>query len=237
MDDTTKVIFIVSIILACDVLSLVFFTLQKTLRKLTEAWHHDQEWNREWTKVQTRLGYLFCLSGLLMAIGGAAYFHMIATWTVEICPTMMEREKCSNAVKTYRYILWWLILPTLIARLMIFTSIRRAKGVLLRQPQRLYALKHHVISMGLMQLTLLLSLPLAYPYVFYPTEVERHRWAAVGIVIGSWMIVTYEFGVAFWIEGASRVWMQPQHRSLRLREHARGGGVIPLVTLPHPTAE
>ena len=211
MDDLTKVVLILSMVLTCDSLLLGRFIIMRTSRTTSSG----QSYTPEWKKVQSKAGCFLSFCEFTVTMCWAVYLRKISVWTMDVCPKMSTREDCNLAPKTWGNLCWWLILPLFIAASMISTSCARARDTLVHHPERLYFLTDHTVSMIMFQISLFLSLPLAYPFVFFENVVDRKNWMVVSLICGVFMIGAYVLGIAYWIEGSVKIWIQPRRRTPR----------------------
>lgn len=210
MDDFTKMMLILSTVLTSDLLMLGYFVIRKNSRTST-----GQNYTPEWKEMQAKAGCFLSVCGLTVVICWAVYVRTLIIWMVDVCPRMSTLEDCTVAPKTWGNVGWWLILPLLIAGSLIFTSCPRARDTLVHNPERLYFLTDHVVSMIMFQISLIFSLPLAYPFVFFRTLEDRQKWMVVSLICGVLMVGAYIMGIAFWVQGLVKVWIQPRGRAPR----------------------
>lgn len=211
MDDYAEIVLVISLVLAFDMLLLAFFVISTMFPTRS----HGQSHTAEWKKVQTQAGWFFCTCELTAATCGAVYLRTLTAWVVDFCPSMSTPEDCNEAAKTWGNLCWWFILPMLFAATMICSSLPRARTTLIYHPEQLYYLKDHVVSIAMFQVSLYFSLPLAYPLLFFRNVADRPNWIIVSIICGSFMIMAYGLGIAYWIEGSAKLWIQPRPRTPR----------------------
>lgn len=221
-----------SFVVGYDLILLVLYILTKIFPRISDG----QSYTPGWKKIRTRTGCFLCLCSFAAAICGAVYLRWVDVWMVELCPKMTIPEDCTQASKTWANVCWWLIVPTFIAASMVCTSISRARNTLIHRPERLYFLTDHVMSMILFQVSFFLSLPFAYPGVYF-TNVTSHTWVVASQVLAIFMIAAYILGTAFWIEGIVKICIQPRRRLPRSRHTRPEGEFVILTSIPDDRPE
>ena len=211
MDDFAEMVLILSLALAFNLLLLTLFLIMTILRPTP----YGQNYTPDWKKVQTKVGCFFCVCNWTAAICGAFYLRTLGVWVVEVCPKMSTKEDCNQATNTWENVCWWLILPGIFAATMICSSCPRARTTLVHQPEQLYFLTDHVVSIVMFQISLYLSLPLAFPFLLFRDPAEYSSWVVTCLTCGGFMIVAYVLGIAYGFEGTVKIWFQPRGRSPR----------------------
>lgn len=207
MDDFTEMVLILSMALAFDLLLL-------TLCVLTTLFG-PTPFTPEWKIMQTKAACFLCVCEFTAAICGAAYLRTLVLWVVYVCPRMSTLEDCNLAMKTWGNVCWWLILPIIFAASIIFSSCPRARTTLVHNPERLYFLTDHIVSIVMFQVSLYFSLPLAFPFLFFKNVSDDSNWIVVCLTCGAFMIMAYILGIAYGIEGSVNIWFQTRGRSPR----------------------
>jgi len=211
MDDFAEMVLVLSLALAFNLLLLALFLITTVLGPISNGHNYTPEWK----KIQTKVGFFFSVCNLTAAICGAVYLRTLAVWVVVACPKMSKTEDCNQATKTWENVCWWFILPIIFAASMICSSCPRARTTLIHQPEQLYFLTDHMVSIVMFQLSLYLSLPLAYPFLFFRDPAQYPTWIITSLTCGGFMILAYVLGIAYGFEGLVKIWFQPRGRTPR----------------------
>jgi len=206
MKDLVAVYLILSIVVPIDTLLLAFYLFHRFSGQRSTQERYSCP---SWQKVRRRIAYGFSILNFVNVICLTIYFRKLDLWLWDSCSAKMPtQENCIKAASKWNNVLWCFVPPGLISYLLIFTSVRRARLILLGNlPGLLYSPGPHGASCALFQLSLILTAPLAYPDIVFK-HATGQTWVMASMACAVLAISVYLFGIALWAEGMVYVWYQ-----------------------------
>ena len=211
MEDITFILVILGLFFLLNAMVLVAYWTCRHIIRTASAGQLDPQ---GWQSSRKLIGYVLSVANFAYLIFLAIWFRQLDTWMLAHCRnTESNQNDCAWASKVWNKFIWCLALPFVVFFFRVMTSSLRAYSLRTRalashNPGLMYDLSYHAQSWGFFQLTMLLSMPIACPTIFFK-HVAWDTWVIASIVVAELMLTAYMAAIACWIDGLALM----QHRS------------------------